>query len=311
MSSGMLTEVSRRIGEADLATLFSEQRRRSIVAWLVLVPTIAVLLLYRTIPLLWTVLLSFQEMSWTGETSFAGLQNYQRLLTDDVFVTALVNNVLFLLTIPVGIALALGIALLLNQQFVGSDGFRSLFFVPYILMMVGIAVIWNYIFKTSGGVANHVLLQLGLIESNISWLGDGTWAKVSVFVVHIWKSIGLYLVIILAGLQTIPQQVYEVARIDGANRRQRFRYITLPLLKPTMGVCILVGMILSFKLFDLIRVLTGGGPADATEILITYLYRQAFTNGNFGYAAVLTVVLFLLMLSLIAVGRFVQRESYR
>ncbi|WP_324760963.1 carbohydrate ABC transporter permease [Haloarcula sp. GH36] len=305
----MLTQFTRRL--TDGAGLLSEQNKRSVIAWFVLLPTITVLLLYRTVPLLWTFVLSFQEMEFTGETSFVGLENYQRLLTDDVFVTALVNNFIFLLTIPVGIVVALGIALLLNQQFMGSNAFRSLFFLPYILMMVGIAVIWNYIFKTNGGVANYVLLQLGIINQNISWLGDGTWAKVSVFIVHVWKSVGLYLVIMLAGLQTIPQQVYEVARIDGAARWQRFRYITLPLLKPTIGVCILVGMILSFKLFDLIRVLTGGGPANETEILITYLYKQAFTSGNFGYAAVLTVVLFVLMVSLIAVGRFVQQESYQ
>jgi ABC-type sugar transport system permease subunit len=305
----MLTQFTSRVPTKD--ELLSEENKRSVIAWFVLLPTIAVLLLYRTIPLLWTFLLSFQEMEFTGETSFVGLANYQRLLTDDVFVTALINNVIFLLTIPVGIVTALGIALLLNQQFVGSNGFRSLFFLPYILMMVGIAVIWNYIFKTNGGVANFVLSQLGIIDQNISWLGDGTWAKVSVFVVHVWKSVGLYLVIILAGLQTIPQQVYEVSRIDGAARWERFRYITLPLLKPTIGVCILVGMILSFKLFDLIRVLTGGGPADETEILITYLYDQAFTSGNFGYAAVLTVVLFVLMVSLIAIGQYIQQESYQ
>jgi len=305
----MLTQFISRVTETDV--ILSEKSRRSVIAWFVLLPAIAVLLLYRTIPLLWTFALSFQEMEFTGETSFVGLENYQRLLTDDVFVTALTNNIIFLLTIPVGIVLALGIAILLNQQFLGSDTFRSLFFLPYILMMVGIAVIWNYIFKTNGGVANFVLSNLGLIDQNISWLGDGTWAKVSVFVVHIWKSIGLYLVIMLAGLQTIPQQVYEVARIDGASRIQRFRYITLPLLKPTIGVCILVGMILSFKLFDLIRVLTGGGPANQTEILITYLYEQAFTSGNFGYAAVLTVVLFFLMVSLIGIGRYIQGVSYR
>lgn len=305
----MLTQFARRVPTRN--ELFSERNKRSVIAWFVLLPTITVLLLYRTIPLLWTFLLSFQEMEFTGETSFVGFANYRRLLTDDVFVTALVNNVIFLLTIPVGIAVALGIALLLNQQFVGSNGFRSLFFLPYILMMVGIAVIWNYIFKTNGGVANFMLSQIGIINQNISWFGDGTWAKVAVFIVHVWKSVGLYLVIILAGLQTIPQQLYEVSRIDGADRWERFRYVTLPLLKPTIGVCILVGMILSFKLFDLIRVLTGGGPANETEILITYLYRQAFTSGNFGYAAVLTVVLFILMLSLIVIGQYIQQESYQ
>ena len=290
--------------------LRSERGKRSLIAWGVLVPAVTVLLLYRTIPLLWTVLLSFQNLSYTGETSFAGLSNYQTLLADETFLEVLVNNLVLLGTIPVGIVIALGIALLLNEQFPGNESFRSLFFLPYILMMVGVGVIWQYMFKTSGGVLNGVLLDLGFISENISWLGDGTWALVAVFVVHVWKSIGLYLVILLAGLQTIPAQVYEVARIDGASRIQRFVHITLPLLKPTIGVCILVGMILSFKLFDLILTLTGGGPADATQILITYLYEEAFTHGNFGYAAVLTVVLFGLMMLLIGVGRYVQRRSY-
>jgi len=307
----MLPKAKQRLTRSGLKALLSKRNKRTVIAWTVLLPAVVILMLYRTIPLLWTFVLSFQEMSWAGETSFVGFENYAELLSDDVFVEALINNVILLGTIPVGIAIALGVALLLNQKFFGSDAFRSLFFLPYILMMVGIAVIWQYIFKTDGGVANYVLLQLGIIEQNISWLGDSTWALFSVFVVHVWKSVGLYLVVLLAGLQTIPQQVYEVARIDGANRRQRFFYITLPLLKPTIGVCILIGMILSFKLFDLIRVMTGGGPGDSTEILITLLYEEAFTNGEFGYAAVLTMVLFVLMLSLIGIGRYTQRESYQ
>jgi ABC-type sugar transport system permease subunit len=307
----MLPKAKQRLTRSGLEALLSKRNKRTVIAWTVLLPAVVILMLYRTIPLLWTFVLSFQEMSWAGETSFVGFENYAELLSDDVFVEALINNVILLGTIPVGIAIALGVALLLNQKFFGSDAFRSLFFLPYILMMVGIAVIWQYIFKTDGGVANYVLLQLGIIEQNISWLGDSTWALFSVFVVHVWKSVGLYLVVLLAGLQTIPQQVYEVARIDGANRRQRFFYITLPLLKPTIGVCILIGMILSFKLFDLIRVMTGGGPGDSTEILITLLYEEAFTNGEFGYAAVLTMVLFVLMLSLIGIGRYTQRESYQ
>lgn len=307
----MLPQVKQRLGRGDAEELLSKRSKRSVIAWTVLLPAVVILMLYRTIPLLWTFILSFQEMGWAGDTSFVGLENYAELLTDDVFVEALVNNVILLATIPVGIAIALGVAILLNQKFFATDAFRSLFFLPYILMMVGIAVIWQYIFKTDGGVANFILLQLGIIDQNISWLGDSTWALLSVFIVHVWKSVGLYLVVLLAGLQTIPQQVYEVARIDGANRRQRFFHITLPLLRPTIGVCILIGMILSFKLFDLIRVMTGGGPGDSTEILITLLYEEAFTNGQFGYAAVLTIVLFVLMLSLIGVGRLIQRESYQ
>lgn len=307
----MLTKAKQLLSRRRIRSALTKRNKRTIIAWAVLLPAIVVLLLYRTIPLLWTFLLSFQDMSWAGDTSFVGLENYWELFSDPVFTEALVNNIILLGTIPVGIAIALGIALLLNQKFFGSNAFRSLFFLPYILMMVGVAVIWGYIFNTSGGVANHILQQLGLIDQNISWLGDSTWALLAVFIVHVWKSVGLYLVVLLAGLQTIPQQVYEVARIDGTNRLQRFRYITLPLLKPTIGVCILVGMILSFRLFDLIQVMTGGGPADSTEILITLLYEEAFTNGEFGYAAVLTVVLFVLMLMLIGIGRYVQRGNYQ
>lgn len=294
--------------ERNLPTL-SKRGRRSLIAWLALAPTLTILLLYRFIPLGWNAVLSFQEMSYTGATSFVGLDNYRMIATDPVFVKAFTNNVILLGTIPVGITLGLGLALLLNQDFFGSNFFRSVFFLPYIIMMVAVAVIWTFMFKSDNGVINHVLVQAGVVDEGIRWLSDGTWAIVSVFVVHVWKTTGFYMVIILAGLQTIPTQLYEVARIDGANRIQRFLYITLPLLKPTLGVCVLVGMIASFRLFDLVFVLTNGGPAHETEILLTWLYKQAFRFGNFGYAAVLTIVLFGLMLAIVSVGWTLQRRA--
>lgn len=298
------------LSDRDLPTLTSKDRR-SVIAWLALGPTLTILLLYRFVPLGWNFVLSFQEMSYTGATSFIGLENYRRVTTDPIFVEALVNNIILLGTIPVGIVLGMGLALLLNQEFFGSNAFRSLFFLPYIIMMVAVAVIWTFMFKTDNGVINHVLLQVGLIDEGIRWLSDGTWALFSVFVVHVWKTTGFYMVIILAGLQTIPTQLYEVSRIDGANRVQRFLYITLPLLKPTLGVCVLVGMIASFRLFDLVFVLTNGGPAHQTEILLTWLYKQAFQFGDFGYAAVLTIVLFALMLAIVSVGWTLQRRAVR
>lgn len=287
----------------------SKDGKRSIIAWLALVPTLTILVLYRFIPLGWNFVLSFQEMSYTGETSFVGLDNYRKLTTDPVFMETFVNNVILLGTIPIGIVLAMGLALLLNQEFFGSDAFRSVFFLPYIIMMVAVAVIWTFMFKTDNGVINHILIQIGILDEGIRWLSRGSWALFSVFLVHIWKTTGFYMVIILAGLQTIPTQLYEVSRIDGANRIQRFLYITLPLLKPTLGVCVLVGMIASFRLFDLVFVLTNGGPAHDTEILLTWLYKQGFQFGNFGYAAVLTIVLFALMLAVVAIGWTLQRRA--
>jgi ABC-type sugar transport system permease subunit len=298
---------------ARLADRFdlSERDRRSVVAWLALVPTLSILILYRLLPLLWNFLLSFQDMSYTGSTTFVGLENYRRLLTDPVFVESLVNTLVLLGTIPVGITIALGLALLLNQKFPGSDAFRSIFFLPYIVMMVAVAVIWTFMFKSDNGVINYLLIQAGLIEEGIRWTSSGSWALVSVFIVHVWKTVGFYMVILLAGLQTIPTQLYEVAYIDGASRVQRFRHITLPLLTQSLGVCVLVGMIVSFRLFDLVFVLTDGGPAHSTEILLTWLYKQAFRFGNFGYAAVLTIVLFVMMVSIIGTGRLLQRRATR
>lgn len=288
----------------------SEKGRRSLIAWAGLVPALAILVTYRLIPLLWNVRLSFQDMTYTGETTWVGLENYQTLLQDPVFATSVFNTILFLGSVPIAVTLALGLALLLNQKFAGSNVFRSMFFLPYITMMVAIAVIWSYMFKTQGGVLNFLLQQTGLVEQNVPWLSSSWWARASILIVHVWKTTGFYLVIILAGLQNIPQEIYEVARIDGASRRQQFFYITLPLLKPTLAVCALVGLVTSFELFDLVQVLTSGGPARSTEILITWIYKQGFQFGNFGYSAALTIVLFVLMAGFSLLGAYMQTEDY-
>ncbi|WP_254533996.1 carbohydrate ABC transporter permease [Natrinema gelatinilyticum] len=288
----------------------SRKGRRSLIAWAGLIPALAILIIYRLIPLLWNVALSFENMRYTGETTWVGAENYQRMLEDPVFMDALFNTILFLLSVPIAVTIALGLALLLNKNFPGSNAFRSMFFLPYITMMVAIAVIWSYMFKTQGGVINYMLLEAGLIEENIGWLSDSWWARASIIIVHVWKTTGFYLIIILAGLQNISPQIYEVSRIDGASKRQRFMYITLPLLKPTLGVCALVGLVTSFELFDLVQVLTGGGPARSTEILITWIYKQAFEFGNFGYSAALTIVLFVIMAGFSLLGAYLQGGDY-
>lgn len=291
-------------------TPLSRKGRRSLIAWAGLVPALAILVTYRLIPLIWNMVLSFENMRYTGETTWVGLENYRQLFEDPVFTKALFNTILFMGSVPIAVTIALGLALLLNKQFLGSNVFRSMFFLPYITMMVAIAVIWSYMFKTQGGVINYVLQDLGIIENNIRWLSDSWWARVSIIIVHVWKTTGFYLIIILAGLQNISPQIYEVSRIDGASRRQRFLYITLPLLKPTLGVCALVGLVTSFELFDLVQVMTGGGPARSTEILITWIYKQAFEFGNFGYAAVLTIILFVLMAGMSLLGAYLQGGDY-
>jgi len=298
------------LGRVEGYVDLSKKGRRTAIAALCLLPVLVWLLLYKYIALGYNLFLSFNEMGYTGETSWVGLANWQELLADPVFGRSLFNTIVLFGTIPVSIVIALGIALLLDKKFPGRNAFRSLFFLPYITMMVAIAVIWQYMFKTQNGVVNHFLLQLGLIEQNISWLGDSTWALVAVFTIQVWKTVGFYVVIILAGLQNIPEQIYQVSRIDGASRVQQFLYLTLPLLKSTIGVCLLVGLVISFRLFDLITVLTGGGPGRGTEILLTWIYKQAFQFGNFGYAAVLSVVMVVLTVAFAFVGHRFQRSGY-
>ncbi|GAA0238079.1 carbohydrate ABC transporter permease [Haladaptatus pallidirubidus] len=305
-----IAETGHAVGTAVGYRNLSKKGQRTVKAGLLLSPVLLWLVLYKYLALGYNVYLSFSEMSYTGEFSFVGLANWQQLANDPVFFQSLFNTVVLFATIPVSIAIALGIAILLNQQFPGNNAFRSLFFLPYITMMVAIAVIWQYMFKTDGGVINYFLLQLGVIESNISWFGDSTWALVAIFAIQVWKTVGFYIVILLAGLQTIPEQVYQVAKIDGATRLQRFLYLTLPLLKSTIGVCMLVGIVISFRLFDLILVLTNGGPGNGTEILLTWIYKQAFLHGNFGYAAALSVVMIALAVVVALIGRNLQRSSH-
>lgn len=296
----------------QLPISLSDKGKRSIIAWLAVAPALIIILLYRYIPVGYNFYLSFHSMGITGDMTFVGLENYITAFNDPVFAKSVINTVYLLGTVPVGITIALGVALLLNKQFFGSNAFRSVFFIPYITMMVAVAVVWQYMFKTQGGVLNFLLLNLGLVSEPIRWLSDSSMAFVSVFIVQVWKTVGFYMIIIIAGLQSIPQQVYQVAEIDGANRWQRFRYITIPLLKPTLGVCALVGMVTTFRAFDLIMtMLPNGGPNHGAEILLTWMYKQAFSFGNFGYGAVLTVVLFVMMVGFALVGRTLQQGDYQ
>lgn len=288
----------------------TKKQRQTLIAWLAIAPVVLWLLVYKYIALFYNLYLSFHERSYTGETTFVGLEKWKMVLEDPVFMTALKNTIILMGTIPVSILIAIGIAVLLNQKFLGAKMFRSVFFLPYITMMVAIAVIWQYMFNTDVGVLNHMLQSVGLIDDPISWLGDSDWALVSIFMVQVWKTTGFYVLIILAGLQTIPQQVYEVSRIDGANRWQQFRYLTLPQLKPTIGVCVLVGVVISFRLFDLITVMTGGGPGTSTEILLTWIYRQMFTNGDFGYGAVLSTIMVMITFVVAYIGYRLQQVDY-
>jgi ABC-type sugar transport system permease subunit len=273
--------------------------RELFLLWLLLTPSLAIFTLYRIIPLFWNGILSFQFWSPYKPAEFAKLYHYQEMFFyDDAFWRVFWNTVLFMASAPVGIALALGIAVLVNTQVRGKNVYRTIVFMSYPVMTVAVGIIWQWLYNEKVGLINYILISLGVIGRGIPFLQSFELALPSVIVASIWQVIGFYMIILLAGLQTIPSELYESAAIDGASQWMQFRRITLPLLRPSVFLCFVIGIINSFTNFDLIFVMTQGGPAHATDLLITYIYSTAFKLSKFDYAAALTVVNFLFFLAL-------------
>jgi ABC-type sugar transport system permease subunit len=258
-----------------------------------------IFLLYRILPLAWNVVLSFEAWSPLKPAVFIGLDNYQEMLfDDDVFWQSLWNTIGLIASAPIGIAIALALALLVDSEIRGREIYRTIIFLSYPLMTVAVAIIWRWMFDERVGLINYVARSLHLVDAPIPFLNSFTWALPSVIAANIWQMLGFYMVIILSGLQTIPRNLYDAAGIDGANAFHRFIRITVPLLKPSLFLCFVIGMLNSVTSFDLVYVMTGGGPGRATEILITYIYKLGFNQTRFDYAAAVTVTFFVLLLGI-------------
>ena len=262
--------------------------------WFFLAPSLAIFALYRIIPLIWNGVLSFQFWSPYKPSEFAGLYHYEEMLVyDDAFRQSLWNTVIFMASSPIGIALALTVALLVNTQIRGRGIYRTIVFMSYPVMTVAAGIIWKWLYNETVGLFNFVLKSLGIIEKGIPFLESFTLALPSVILTSMWQVVGFYMIILLTGLQNIPPSLYEAAAIDGATPWQRFYRVTLPLLRPSIFICFVIGIINSFTNFDLVYVMTQGGPSHATDLLITYIYAMAFKLSKFDYAAALTIVNFL------------------
>jgi len=271
-----------------------KRTRELVLVWFFLAPSLVIFALYRIIPLIWNGVLSFQFWDPFKPTEFAGLYHYEEMLIyDDVFWQALWNTTVLMASAPIGIAIALVIALLVDTQIRGRGVYRTIVFLSYPVMTVAVGIIWQWLYNENVGLINYVLMSLGIIDKGIPFLESFSLALPSVIVASIWQVLGFFMIILLTGLQNIPQSLYEAAAIDGAGATRRFMRITLPLLKPSIFLCFVVGIINSFTNFDLVYVMTQGGPSHATELLITYIYRAAFKLSQFDYAAALTVVNFL------------------
>ncbi len=281
---------------------FLSIKRRDLTEWLTayafLLPSFAVLATFIYYPVFYALYLSF--FRWRllrGDPVFNGLANYQFLLTSEDFGQSLWNTIYFAAgSIPTNMAIALGIALLLNRPLSGLSFYRTAYFVPVITSMVAVSIVWMWIYHPDVGLFNYILESIGL--PTIRWLNDPKWAMPSLIILSIWKGMGYNVIIYLAGLQNIPEHLYEAAKIDGANRWQLFWHITLPLLTPTSFLILIIAVINSFQSFTQVHVMTQGGPLNSTTVIVYYLFQQAFQQFNMGYGSALAIVLFLIILVL-------------
>lgn len=241
---------------------------------------------------------------------FVGLGNFVQILTDPAFWTALWNVTRFtIMVLPVQCGFALAIALLLNQKLPFRNFFRGLFFLPAITSMVVVCVIWSTLFQYPTGPFNQIVgfLSFGLVGP-IDWLGDPTWAMPSIVLLSAWQAYGFQMIVYLAGLQNISEQLYEAAELDGANRWQRFWHVTMPSLRQTHIFVLIITTIQAFKLFTQVNILTQGGPRGTTDTLVHYMFTAGFVDQRLGLASAVAILLFLIVLVVSLVQRFVVRD---
>ena len=268
------------------------------LAWGFLTPALLLLSIFVLGPIGYLIYLSFTSGSFTQTgTQWAGWSNYQRAIASPDFWQVLGNTLYFsLATIIPSIILPLIIAALLEQAIALKSLLRTAYFLPAITSMVAVGLGWRWLFQTDGPV-NALLAQIGITP--IAWLGSSTWAMPILILLSIWKQLGFNLVVFLAGLQAIPQSRYDAAELDGANGVQQFRHVTLPGLYPTLVFVIVTTAMFTLRSFEQVYVITGGGPLNSTNILVYYVYEEAFALFDIGYAAASATLLLLVALSLV------------
>ncbi|MBF2025788.1 MAG: sugar ABC transporter permease [Oscillatoriales cyanobacterium C42_A2020_001] len=277
-----------------------------------LLPALAVLLLVFAYPIgrsLWLGLFA-QNLGTELQPVFIGLNNYIRIFGDGHFWQTFWITIRFtVLSVTLELLLGLGVALVLNQTFRGRSVVRTIAILPWALPTALIALGWTWIFNDQYGIANDILLRLGFISTGINWLGEAFTATLALIVADVWKTMPFISILLLAGLQSIPQDLYEAYAMEGASPWQSFWRITLPLLMPQIVIAVLFRFAQAFGIFDLMQVMTGGGPGGSTEVVALYIYANAMRYLDFGYASALIVVTFLLLVCVIALCSFVVSRS--
>jgi len=285
------------------------RHREAFVGYLFILPTYIGFTIFILYPLIESVRISFQEFSLLRGSTYIGFDNYVQMFADGRLRIAYINTVIFtLFAVFFNAGIGLILAVMLNRRLpvLMRNLYRSIFFFPVLIAHTYIAVIWRFLYQQDTGVINYYLGLFGV--DAIPWLSNAHWAMAAIIILDVWKNTGFAMLVFLAGLQSIPNEYYEAAQLDGANERQLFFRITIPLLSPTIFFILVIFMIGALQVFDTIIVLTQGGPGDATRSVVLYVYEIAFRTFNMGYAAAVSMTLFAIILVLTALQFWISRR---
>ena len=261
--------------------------------WIFILPALVGTLIFIIIPVICSFGLSFAKWDLLNPIEFVGFDNYIELFNDKLFYQIFLNTLVFALSTSIlGVIIPLILACILNSKIRGSEFYKTAYFLPFITPMIVIGVVWEWIFDPNIGILNNVL------KLHINWLYDTHFAMIALIIVSVWKLIGYNMVIFLSALSGISQSMFEASKIDGANAFQTFKNVTVPLLSPTIFFVIIITAISSFQVFDLIYLMTQGGPLDSTNVLVYAIYKNAFEYFNAGKASAIAYVLFVVILVL-------------
>jgi len=271
--------------------------KKQLVAYSFLAPNFIGFAIFTLVPIVFAVVLAFLRWDGANPIEWAGLSNFTELFDDDQFKAALKNTIVYTAgTVPFTLLASLFLAVILNQGIKARNFFRTVSFFPYIASLVAVAAVWNMIFNPSKGPVNMLLYALGF-ENVPGWAADKDWAMVTIILFSVWKYMGYYMIIYLAGLQGINPELYEAANLDGTNAWQRFRYVTVPQLSATTFFILVMLTIQCFKVYDIVYMVTQAGPGTATLVLVYDIYNKAFISWNLGSASAVAMVLFALVLT--------------
>lgn len=265
------------------------KKKQALTAYAFMAPAMVLIFVFTLVPIIGSLILMFYDYSVLGTTKFIGFANFVKAFHDREFIISIKNSVIFVAIVPVIQILSILLALLVNRKLPGMTFFRVLFYIPVVTSMVAVSIIWGFIFDTNG-VINSALMDWGIIKMPLGFLNSKQTAMLCLMFITVWQGLGYYMMMYLAGLQGIPEELSEAARIDGAGKVQTILKIKIPLLKPYIWLCTLNSVISAIGVFDVVFVLTKGGPNDATMVINYYSYVKAFNDFQFGYAAAIGAI---------------------